>query len=590
MATRLKNVDVVLVGFGWTAAILARELADTGLSLVALERGRYQDTRPDFQPGTMHDELSFAVRHHGAQNTARETVTFRNRRDQVALPMRRLGSFLPGDNVGGAGVRWNGQTWRFLPSDFELRSHLTQRYGAKFIPADMTIQDWGVTYRELEPFYDRFEYLCGTSGQAGNLGGHLVEGGNPFEGPRRRAYPTPPQKSSWSMILFEEAARKLGYHPFPQPSSNLSQVYTNSEGQQMGACAYCGFCERFGCEVNAKASPQSTLLPVVLKNPNFQLRIHATVLRVNLDNDRKRATGVTYVDARGREFEQPADLVILCAFPLNNVHLMLVSGIGRPYDPDSGDGVVGRNYAYQITSTATMFYDDQIFNPFMGSGALGMCIDDVNGDNFDHGRLGFIGGGYLIAASNGGRPIQYHPVPDSTPRWGLAWKKAVAKYYLRSCSVATNGSVMSFRQNYLDLDPTYKDFYGRPLLRMTFDHLDNDVRMSRYITDLAARIGKEMGKPVAQSVEYATSPYSIVPYQTTHNVGGAVMGADPRTSAVNRWLQSWDVPNLFVMGASAFPQNAGYTPTNTVGALTYWAADAIRNRYLKSPGPLVPPG
>ena len=81
--------------------------------------------------------------------------------------------------------------------------------------------------------------------------------------------------------------------------------------------------------------------------------------------------------------------------------------------------------------------------------------------------------------------------------------------------------------------------------------------------------------------------YSIVPYQTTHNTGGAAMGDDPATSAVNRYLQSWDVPNVFVMGASVFPQNAGYNPTGTVGALTYWAADAIRNRYLKNPGPLV---
>jgi gluconate 2-dehydrogenase alpha chain len=81
--------------------------------------------------------------------------------------------------------------------------------------------------------------------------------------------------------------------------------------------------------------------------------------------------------------------------------------------------------------------------------------------------------------------------------------------------------------------------------------------------------------------------YDIVPYQTTHNTGGATMGSDPRTSALNRYLQSWDVPNLFVMGATAFPQNAGYNPTGTVGALAYWSAKAIREQYLKNPRPLV---
>jgi gluconate 2-dehydrogenase alpha chain len=82
-------------------------------------------------------------------------------------------------------------------------------------------------------------------------------------------------------------------------------------------------------------------------------------------------------------------------------------------------------------------------------------------------------------------------------------------------------------------------------------------------------------------------PYDITVYQTTHVNGGAIMGSDPKTSALNRYLQSWDVPNLFVLGASAFPQNAGYNPTATVAALALWAAAAIRNQYLKNPGPLV---
>ncbi len=84
-----------------------------------------------------------------------------------------------------------------------------------------------------------------------------------------------------------------------------------------------------------------------------------------------------------------------------------------------------------------------------------------------------------------------------------------------------------------------------------------------------------------------TGPYDVTTYQTTHTCGGAIMGSDPKSSALNRYLQSWDVSNLFVMGATAFPQNAGYNPTDTVGALAYWAADAIVKQYLKSPGPLV---
>ncbi|MGE5477939.1 MAG: GMC family oxidoreductase [Bacteroidales bacterium] len=586
MATRMKAVDAVIVGFGWTGAIFAKELTDSGLSVVALERGGRRDTDPDFQPGRIHDELAYAVRHHLMQDVSRETITFRNTPDQVALPMRQLGSFLPGEGVGGAGVHWNGQTWRFLPSDFRLRSHVTERYGAAVVPDDMSIQDWPVSYDELEKHYDRFERLCGTSGKAGNLRGQTIAGGNPFEGPRSSDYPTPPQKATLAQLMFAQASQGLGYHPFPQPSSNLSQPYTNIYGVAMGACLYCGFCERFGCEVNAKASPQASILPVLAKQPRFELRTRAQVLKVNLDSSRRRATGVTYADALGREVEQPADMVVLAAYGMNNVHLMLLSGIGEPYDPGRGRGVVGRNYAYQIMSGIGLFFEDKAFNPFMGSGALGTVIDDFNGDNFDHSGLGFISGGYIITAQTGARPIQSQSVPEGTPRWGSGWKQAVGHWYGRQMGIGTHGAVMSHRANYLDLDPTYKDAWGRPLLRLTFDYHDNDVRMSDHLTGVAEKIGRAMN-PTHLTISKPKVPYSIVPYQTTHNTGGAIMGDDPRTSAVNRFLQSWDVPNVFVLGASAFPQNAGYNPTGTVGALTYWSVEAIKRAYLPSPGPMV---
>src|SRR4029077_714021 len=114
--------------------------------------------------------------------------------DQTALPIRNWGAFMPPNGIGGGGVHWNAETWRFLPSDFVLRTHLTQRYGASFLPEDMRIQDYGVTYDELEPYYDAFEYLCGPWGQAGNLRGTIKSGSNPSLGPVLRQYPTSPQK------------------------------------------------------------------------------------------------------------------------------------------------------------------------------------------------------------------------------------------------------------------------------------------------------------------------------------------------------------------------------------------------------------
>ena len=590
MARKLPRKDAVIIGLGWTGSILAHELCAAGLDVVALERGPWRDTATDFPISYAQDELRYRLQHELFLRPAQMSVTFRNNASQTALPVRNWGAFMLGNGAGGAGVHWNAETWRFLPSDFVMRSHYTQRYGADFLPPDMTIQDWGVTYDDLEPFYDEFEYLCGTSGQAGNLNGAIQPGGNPFEGARSRPYPTPAMKQGYGHALYAKAAQELGYKPFPQPSGNLSRSYTNPLGVTLGQCTYCGFCEWFGCANYSKASPQTTILPVLLRMPNFEARTECEVLRIDLDGSRTRATGVTYVDSSGVEFEQPADLVILCAFALFNVQLLLLSGVGTPYDPNTGSGQIGRNFTHQTVSTALGFFDKAKFNfnPFVSAGAIGMCVDEFNGDNFDHAPVGFVGGGYLGQVQTNGRPIETTAVPPGTPAWGSKWKQALRDNYLSTLNSggSCHGSMYSYRDVYLDLDPTYKDRFGRPLVRLTIDFHDNELKMSAFLTDKYAEILERMGaKQVVKKPR--KGPYDVTQYQTSHLCGGAIMGTNPGNSALNVYLQSWDVPNLFVQGASAFPQNAGYNPTGTVGALAYWSAAAIRSRYLKNPGPLV---
>ena len=250
---------------------------------------------------------------------------------------------------------------------------------AKILPEDMTVQDWGVTYDDLEPHYDQFEYLCGTSGTAGNINGKIQEGGNPFEGPRSRPYPTPAMKQGYGHALFAEAARQIGYKPYPQPSGNLSQSYTTN------------FEARTECEVmrinldrtSKWASANGSAAPII---PRLRRR------RPSCRCCCASPTGVTYVDASGTQWEQPADLMLLCAFQLFNVQLLSLSGIGTPYDPQTGKGQIGRNYTHQTVSTAVGFFDKDKynFNPFIASGSIGVCIDEFNGDNFDHSQLGFV--------------------------------------------------------------------------------------------------------------------------------------------------------------------------------------------------------
>ncbi|PZX15268.1 gluconate 2-dehydrogenase alpha chain [Palleronia aestuarii] len=582
----LPERDVVIVGFGWTGAIVAEQLTLEGLDVLALERGVWADTSTDYAVNNAQDEVRYRYRDELFEDLSRETLTFRNTTDQSALPMRMLGSFLPGTNVGGSITHWNGQAWRFLPSDFQARSHNLERYGEGIFGENMTVQDWGVTYDELEPHYDTFDKICGISGKAGNLNGEIQEGGNPFEGARSSEYPNPPMEMVAAPLKFAAAARELGYKPFPGPSANMSQAYTNPLGVQLAPCSYCGFCEKYACGNYSKATALTTIVPALMRRDNFTLRTGAMVLRVEKDAQNTRATGVTYIDSEGQEYFQPAQMVVLCTYITHNVNLLLQSQIGEPYDPSTGRGNVGRNYAYQAMSGADVFYDDFAVNPYIGAGALGQVIDEFNGDNFDHTGLGFIGGGYIAQWQTNGRPIEHHPVPEGTPKFGAGWKKAVRENYNHTIGVGAHGAVMSHRGNYLDLDPTYKDAYGRPLMRLTFDYKPNEIAMSAHLTEKVAGIARAMGGREVKVSEMKV-PYDIAPYQTTHNTGGHIMGETPTDSVTNKYNQSWDLPNLFLMGAGNFPQNPGYNPTGTVAALAYHSMQAVRERYLRDPGPLV---
>src|SRR5882724_4417532 len=352
----LPRADVVIVGGGWTGLLLAKELgARTSQSIVVLERGEPRKTADYFEG---MDELDYAIRLRMMQDASQKTVTFRNTSKDRALPVRQFASFLPGTGVGGAGEHWNGITPRFLPDCFELHTRTVERYGAARLPPNHSIQDWGITYAELEPFYTRAEKLLGISGKAGL---------DPFEGPRSAEFPTPPQKLAYFPSLFKEAARSLGYHPAPTPSANLSQAYRNPDGVIRPACQYCGFCERFGCMVGAKAQPTNTLMPVIARQKGVKVRTGANVRRVLYKDD--QATGVSYMDSAGEEVVQPADLVVLASWTLNNTRLLLLSKIGEAYDSASGKGQVGRNLTHQANNRGVVFFFDRPLNRFMGSGA-----------------------------------------------------------------------------------------------------------------------------------------------------------------------------------------------------------------------------
>jgi gluconate 2-dehydrogenase alpha chain len=589
MKYRRPKADVVIVGLGWSGSTMAEELTRAGLHVVAIERGAWRDTSTDFPTTVDTDELRWSVRKEILQPPSLEAYTFRNNAQQEALPARDWNNWTLGYNVGGAGTHWAAASWRFNPWDFEVRSRVLARYGQKQLVEGLIVQDWGVTYAELEADYTRFEQIAGTSGTAGVIDGSKIPGGNPFEGSRSTQYPTKALvRSRWNNI-FDDVTTKMGYHPFPVPAGTIGEAYTNPLGVKMAPCTYCGYCQLFGCGNWSKSSPNACIMPVLMQRKNFTVVTESEVLRVNLAADKKTATGVTFLDSDGNEGEQPADIVVVAAYQLDNVRLLLLSGIGKPHNPSTGEGVVGRAYCFQTLSYAYVHFKNEQLNPFINTGALATQIDDFNADNFDHSGLGFIGGAGIQSLSNAGLPIGLSSaVPPGTKQWGSAWKKSFAHSYQNYAMIQGQGTSYSHRNQFLDLDPTYKDRHGQPMLRMTFDYNLNDKRSGAFVRDRCKDIAEQCGVEHIQAVSFSDDHYTPYrPNDSSHTIGGAVMGADPATSVLNRYQQTWDVHNVFVIGASSFPNNGGFNPTITIGALALWTARAIREQYIKSPGPLV---
>jgi gluconate 2-dehydrogenase alpha chain len=583
----LPSTDVLIIGSGWTGLLMAKELSGrTPLSITILERGRPR--MPEYIYGM--DELEFFVRKHMMQDPSTDAIALRYSANERSRPVRQFGAFLPGTGVGGTGEHWGAVFPRLMPDCLEMYSKTVERYGKQKLPEDHSIQDWGITYDELESYYARSEREVGISGKAGNLNGQKIEGGNVFEGWRSSEYPMGPTQVPYFPTLFGAAAKSMGYHPFINATAIPSVEYTNPDGVTRPPCAFCGFCERTPCMIGAKAQPTSVYLPVVRQRKSVSLRTGITVRRIVHEKGPNggRARGVTYFDESGEEVFQPAGLVILATYTLGNNHLLFLSGIGTPYDPSTGKGTLGKNLTHQLQFGVNVFMDKPL-NRFMGAGGTGIRMADFDADVFDHSNVGFIRGGVIGATMTGTQPVStFGELPRSmkAPRWGSAWKKASIEWYDHAANIGFGGEHIPYVGNYFDLDTTYKNPAGDPLLRMTINWRDNERKMVEFMNAKMVEIGHAMGaREVNPFPGYGN--YDVTRYQSTHLQGGTIMASSPERGVVNMHQQHWDISNLFVIGASTFPNSGAANPTPTILALTYRTADTIVDKYLKKPGMLA---
>jgi gluconate 2-dehydrogenase alpha chain len=562
MSTRLKKTDVVIVGLGAAGGYAALALARAGLDVVGLEAGPRLSAR-DFP----NDEIRNDIRAWMCRiKAAKEIPTWR---PNASVPATQTGiQILMMNAVGGTSIHYGMEQWRLLPWNFKTRTETIARYGAAAIPPNSTLADWPLTYAELELYYDRVEYDMGASGKAGNLRGDKVDGGNPFEGPRRREFPLPPLRwSGWNQLMAKTAGQ-LGWHPWPGPAAIRSKAYKNLPG-----CEYCGFCTSNGCHADAKGSTFLTAIAEAESTGNLKVVPLARTTKIAVDKE-GRATGVIYLKG-GERFFQPADVVLIATYTYENTRLLLLSkSKAFPAGLSNNHGQVGKHYISHMFGGVNGLFPGQKLNRFSGPGAQRVSLDDWNADNFDHTGLGFIGGAVLDSRMES-KPIgASRTTPPSVPRWGSAWKS-----WLRTNANSVGDAFgqmesLPYEEHYIDLDPSVKDPQGFPVARATFDLQEQEKLRHAFITAKCTQWLREAGATETW-VGFPALPIAV----NSHAYGGTRMGDDPETSVVDRWSLSHESPNLGILGASTFPTTGGYNPTLTVQALAWRTADHIAKNW-----------
>ena len=353
------------------------------------------------------------------------------------------------------------------------------------------------------------------------------------------------------------------------PASNSPHVYANPDGMRLGACQYCGHCERFICEANAKASPEVLLYPMLKRSKNFEIRPYSHVTGLDYDRQARRVTGVRYVDLLDRRGDRAAGRRRGAVGIHVDQHQAAAAraASATPYDPATRRGVVGKNFCHQTIVRASRVLQGPLDQPVPGDGLLADDHRRVQRRQLRPRGLGFLGGGYIFNNTTNGRPITH--AASAARHAALGHEVEAGERRLVRARVqryGTIGSCYPHVENYLSLDPTYRDAYGQPLLRMTFDWRDNEVKMSDYVTRKAAEIANAIGADIVGPAAAAQGAVrrARLPDHARHR--RHAHGRGPATSVVSPHLQHWDAHNLFVVGASVYAHNAGYNPTALLGA------------------------
>jgi choline dehydrogenase-like flavoprotein len=515
-------VDVCVIGAGAAGAVAAKKLGEAGFRVVVLEAG------PRFNPASDYPARQFDFEVAGPALYDPPDP----RRDLYTQGGGTWFNYNRVKAVGGSTLVYTAISRRFHVSDFRVRS------------LDGVADDWPITYEDLAPYYDEVERELGVAGLAGI----------PGEAPRG-PYPLPPFGFNCASQAIRRGARQLGWELWPSPLAINSEAY---DGRP--PCIRCGATTVTGCPIGAKGTADVTYIRTAEATGRVDVRPQCTAREISVDAQ-GRARGVVYFDPEGREQEQEARIVVLAANAVESPRLLLLSKSALfPNGLANSSGLVGKYFTEHLAVFTEATFEQRL-DPYRGPHAGGM-IEEFYETRPEHGFVR----GWTFEVNNGWL------WPYSTARkiagWGLAHKDAMRRTFGRMLSLATVGEQLPDVKNTVTLDEKVVDDHGVPAPKITHSLGANDQAMvqaikARTVELLEAAGAVEIGEP------------ALKPGGSSHYLGSCRMGNDARTSVLNRWCQSHDVPNLFIVDSSAFVTGGAANPALTIQALAAYSSDYI---------------